>query len=1194
MTSRAISAEAVDQFLHELNGEGWKIGTDQFIAARNVMLALTARPELLGREQAVVDWIAPIICRSRADQQIFRARFSAIQQRAEEEGSDEVCTQAAPRPTKVARRTRAVQTAAVVLVLALAAGFAYWMQSRSVDIQSPDGAVRPVKVDSRSGLSVDADSLRLIGGAAAVLALLGLSVLLAARTRKQHDLTKELARESEIDHHFPKIGTSVFLPPDLRRVTQRLRRRRQVTAMDLNIARTVDMTMQQGGFFTPIYATRGLTPEYLALVDRSSVDDQQALLYREVLDRVRGDDVIVDVYEFHGDPRLCRRTDRLTDDGTTLDDLAARFFDRTLLLFTDGAALLHPLTHEPHRWVESLAGAFRHVALLTSRPVAEWDDVEWRLARAGLLVFPSSTAGLSALVDALERPMPAEVDEDAPQGALSPIDHDDTWICNTPPDRQRIADLLSALEARLGEDGMTWLAACAVYPAMHWYLTLYLGTKLGVADMEAKLIEMVRLPWFRRGVMPDWLRAELILTLPRPRERQVRALLDELFRAAVRSGAGRSPIHLVTFRDLHDAAPDDSPLREYVLVRFMKGRSPKALAVRVAEMFGQVKEAVQHRSRRRDPAWRVILSVLPFFGFFFTWGKNASEELRWHAWNGVAVVVGSIACLAAAPYASSLPVVAAIAAIALVAAAHQAIRGARLEVPVFSRMADHLAGAERGEPLNRAWRLVLLVISYIPVVSALLVWIRIPDIRWHARNGLIATTVVLLASYAAARADATVVGGWILMLLPLLALLGLIQGMRRQPLPLGFISRFAGRYPDVRDRDGATVPLLVMPAALIVSLYVVCLIWYVIDLARMPLGLLSTHSAAAVLGLLGGYVADRLIGRRAAVTLGTIAIAAVPYCATWFSGASVHVAVFIGASALLLPSVIALTGSAARSAGANVMASMLFVFGIAVTIVAPLAYAFSSTVDLATPQTSTASGLVGPFTMAGGVVAVVALIWSGRVDRKSDGHDGTFPRFTTALLRAATAFAAAVAVGFLEQLLVGEIYTADDHMVVAVISSVPSFLFVFLALRTASAPERSLFTSLNTSVFGVVLCTIALTSAHYVAGIENVGLIFAEFLTLFVAVALLVPAAWAFSADVPRRSSATVAALSTAILAAGSASGAFLATSATVSPLIVATSAVAVAVMIHARERIAGTWRSTTERLQARVMLFVARRSPAA
>lgn len=1120
----SVDAEAVERFLNQLNAEGWKIGADQYIAASNVMLTLTTTPELLGRG-SVVDWLAPVICRSRADQQTFRERFRTIEENAAAPADADTDTIVRTSgKMKGARAARGVLIA-VALAFVLLGTVSMWLRSDG------DGEVGTIPIDpqnpngTQTSLSSD---LGYVDELIVAAFFLGAFASFFKR-RRQHDLSKTLARDGDVTHHFPKIGTSIFLPSDFRRMTQRLRRRRQIAASDLNVDRTVDVTARCGGFFTPVYATRGMTPEYLALVDRSSVDDQQALLHRAVLDRVRSDDVIVDIYEFHGDPRICWREGR-EDDRCTLDDLISRHFDRTLLLFADGDALLHPLTRAPYRWTEMMATSFRSAALLTSRPTAEWDDAEWRLARAGLLVLPSTTAGLTALVESLERPANA-VAPDAPAiGASSLLGDEDTWTSNFPAEPERVAALIAELESRFGEDGMNWLAACAVYPAMHWYLTLYLGSKLNVSDMERKLVELVRLPWFRRGVMPDWLRSELILTLPRPSERAIRQYINELFAIAVNEQRGGSPIHLVTFNDLKNAAPDDSPLREYVLVRFMSGQSPKMLAVRIREMFEGVRNAVRERQIRRDPAWRVLTSAcVPFFGFFATMGKATSTELRWHAWNAATIVLG--AGLLMIPWlelmnAKKTPFPAAVAATSiatLALAGRFALRGGRLRIPVLSRLADHMTSAEQGEPLNRALRLLILLASYSnPLTASMAAGIRIPDIRWHARAGLLLSAsawIVFGVTYYTLGSLSVPILLWSLLAV---VLIGTFCGMRQRALPYFGGWSFPAVLP-ARDRTNR-VPFIAYPLIALGGFAFSCTTWMLGSETLSPLSALYRDPLESLPAIALVFITSLTIGRKAMYAGGVMLIVAVAQGTSseqffWLSA---------GGISLLVPHVIAATAESTMKDRRN-PAPALSALAVISTLAVIVTQVFKT--ELQEAQSG--------FVIAGLILLLTTFLFDAfyafpqpAVERRGSA--------SAVLSMALLAFVAATGLGMF---MAGLDDFTDELALLGMLFVVvlPMVFVTYLATAAHGDPAKRIANAL----VGVTMAAVC------VAGLFHAGALWANrqgplgssweaavmMIAIFTGLVMLIPAGWLYASTVGPRLRATTVAAWNALIIGGCALG---------------------------------------------------------
>jgi len=88
------------------------------------------------------------------------------------------------------------------------------------------------------------------------------------------------------------------------------------------------------------------------------------------------------------------------------------------------------------------------------------------------------------------------------------------------------------LRKQLGEEVFEWLCACAVYPELHWDLTVRLGALPGMSSpllKEIDVLRLVSLRWFRNGSLPEAIRRELIAELSGPRKAAVRnAIIDVL------------------------------------------------------------------------------------------------------------------------------------------------------------------------------------------------------------------------------------------------------------------------------------------------------------------------------------------------------------------------------------------------------------------------------------------------------------------------------------------------------------------------------------------------------------------------------------------------------------------------------------------------------------------------------------------
>jgi formylglycine-generating enzyme required for sulfatase activity len=184
-----------------------------------------------------------------------------------------------------------------------------------------------------------------------------------------------------------------------------------------------------------------------------------------------------------------------------------------------------------------------------------------------------------------------------------------------------VTKLLAQVKTYLGEDGWFWLQACAVYPQLTWELTLYLGARLlGVTagspakgDWAERVLQLVRLPWFRYGALPDWLRGELVARFTPPQAARVRGVIAELLQHVLTKPGAAIPLEMATepapeprrwrrwlaaaaarlaawwrlqrlYRLLQGQAPENQ-MRDYVLLSFLAGRQLKPLSVQAPKLW---------------------------------------------------------------------------------------------------------------------------------------------------------------------------------------------------------------------------------------------------------------------------------------------------------------------------------------------------------------------------------------------------------------------------------------------------------------------------------------------------------------------------------------------------------------------------------------------------------------------------------
>lgn len=334
---------------------------------------------------------------------------------------------------------------------------------------------------------------------------------------------------------------------DLRFLAREMRRRRKVDSRMLDVPATLAAALRTGTLNELVFGTRA-EPDYLVLVDRAYPGDHQGQAVDEVLRVLSAKGVSMERYEFDADPRFARHAPMhgkpLHEGHQSFDKLTTRHPEARLIIFSDGFGLLDRYTNKPHPWLECLS-AWRFACLFTPVPEPEWSLREWLLHRAGLALLPLDASGLHKLGEVYRQESAFPV---IPAGAAgrdrSAYQRDlDLLLSQRILSGPMLETLMTDLRRGFADDGMDWLAGCAVYPELHWSLTLAVGdsiipgrsgkaTELQRTRYTQLLAKLVRLPWMRQGYMPDWLRAELIAGMSADRHAAIRASVAALLLAA--------------------------------------------------------------------------------------------------------------------------------------------------------------------------------------------------------------------------------------------------------------------------------------------------------------------------------------------------------------------------------------------------------------------------------------------------------------------------------------------------------------------------------------------------------------------------------------------------------------------------------------------------------------------------------------
>jgi len=644
-----LDPNALQGFIDELREAGYSLDTRHYSAAQDLILALVARRERFDDPDLIQGLLGPLLCSSPVEQEDFpghfqhwvsqfRRRVTAVQLSADQ--PENSLEQQLKQIEKKERRWQRLMKWSIwgILVATALTGLSFFVSCGLSFFVSYLASQSGPALNSPRLEPLSSPRLLEIGWTSwLVLLLLPVAAFTVWRLWWRYQAKAFLVQRAVSDEpqvtsiSVKGIADRLFQTPLLLRAARELRRHIQMPSTQLDQDSTVAETVLKGGWFTPVYSTRPVRPEYLMLLDRASYQDQRARFVDEWLSRLEQYGVFVSRYYFDGDPRLCF-PQAAAEAPLALTELASAHPHYRLLIFAEAKRFFNPRTGELEPWIDQFQYWETRV-LLTPEPEIYWGQQE-RLLAGQFLVLPGTAEGLDVLIQIMQsgRATPTPLPE-----TLLPLPetlqlHPQRWLARDPVNPDVLVSTLVSLKYALGDAGYLWLCACAVYPALDWNLTLYLGDALHDDDgrrllESGRLNLLLRLPWFRQGSMPDWLRSALVSTLSKEQEEAIRAALqallltaltppDEGFTLAIaqKHKATLSVLAKLVLRRLSHKASADSPLKDYVFTSFLAGhrvavRVPRALRKRLVE--GIVSSSIQGRQ------WAKTITAWSFAACFF-------------------------------------------------------------------------------------------------------------------------------------------------------------------------------------------------------------------------------------------------------------------------------------------------------------------------------------------------------------------------------------------------------------------------------------------------------------------------------------------------------------------------------------------------------------------------------------------------
>jgi hypothetical protein len=241
---------------------------------------------------------------------------------------------------------------------------------------------------------------------------------------------------------------------------RKLRERAKDDIEQFSITETIAKTIQKGGRFSPQFEALTKPAEYLMLIERSNANDHRAKLYDSIFKIFQSNEVFVERYFFDADVRVCFSEEYRN--GIKLSELSKKYSGIRLIIIGTGHSLLNPMSGRLAKWAQIFED-WPQRAIMTPKPMDSWTRRENRLGEM-FTVLPAHHKALAYWVDSLKNGVQRDFD---------------TWLKQL-PDAQTISvrfdgDTVATLRKYFNEPYLQWIAACAVYPALYWDLTVHLG-----------------------------------------------------------------------------------------------------------------------------------------------------------------------------------------------------------------------------------------------------------------------------------------------------------------------------------------------------------------------------------------------------------------------------------------------------------------------------------------------------------------------------------------------------------------------------------------------------------------------------------------------------------------------------------------------------------------------------------------------
>jgi len=657
--------EKLPRFIQELKRQGYSIGTDEAVNAHKIILRDSLTHHTDDEKNATLHSVylqhtlSPVFCSSEEQQQNFRQHLDNWLARNNLSiagaNDDEAIADDATPPAAFS------WPAAILLIIALALGISAFLltpspspienydrsidnnrSSHQQDTQDLDNGVgptdEPTSIPTQENTEPTPNAIvrwAMNDNSRRPLLLAGMlfsaSIALLLWRRRRAQITRgRTDGEETTPFSLSHWAGSLRAPIAVRKSIQRLRVHELVRTNSLDINASIRATIAHGGLFQPITGTRPQLPEFILLIESNSVNDHQRVYSMQWYHYLLDQGLIVTPYWYTDTPWQ----DLFDELGHRLSwqQLVGQNSQKRLLVMGDAEQWFHPITGQLPSQSQDIS-EFSRAALLTPKAVIDWDNHEWQFQQLGLVPFHFDIEGVQQLSNYWQQ------DEQHLEYTVTSSDRSFPTILEDYQivdyrDFGFVERVVASLEDYLSPRCFKLLCATAIYPECHFGITRHLASDY-IGDLNSfnaldKLSPLCRLPWMRKGVMPDHLRLLLLQKLDRKELDQLR---NKLARNLKLEKGDSSSLRLRRFlapssltqrwlRKLLGRSEHSSFSRDAIFVKIMSGKSPLRLTLASA--------TAQRWSRLTQQRWFMTIAVIfTLTATLYGWLETVPELSTW-------------------------------------------------------------------------------------------------------------------------------------------------------------------------------------------------------------------------------------------------------------------------------------------------------------------------------------------------------------------------------------------------------------------------------------------------------------------------------------------------------------------------------------------------------------------------------------